>query len=142
MSGFSRTRAPSVSVRLPVYNDADCIPEAIGSVLNQTFGDFELLIQDNASPDATGEICCAYAARDHRVRCVRNPQNVGAAANYNLVFRRALGSRFEWAAHDERRVAVLDREPAVSLCFGPTRLINDGSPLGRLSSHLRVGQAS
>lgn len=134
MSGSSRTRAPSASVPLPVSNDADYIAEAIDSILNQSFGDCELLIQYSASPDATGVICRAHAARDHRVRCVRNPRNVGAAANYNLVFRRALGSCFEWAAHDERRVAVLDREPAVSLCFDSTQLINDGSPLRRLQA--------
>ena len=77
---------------LPVYNGADYLAEAIDSILKQSFEDFELLIQDNASTDATGEICRAYAASDPRVRYVRNPQNVGAAGNYNLVFERARGS--------------------------------------------------
>ena len=72
------------------------------------------------------------------MRYVCNPQNVGAAANYNLVFQRARGRYFKWAAHDdvcapdflERYVPVLDRDPAVVLCCGQTRLINDdGSPV-------------
>ena len=138
MSGFNGSRAPRVSVGLPVYNGADFLAEAIDSILNQTFVNFELLIQDNASTDATGEICRAYADRDERVSYVRNPQNVGAAANYNLVFQRARGRYFKWAAHDdfcapvflERCVAVLDRDPAAVLCCGQTRLINDdGSPV-------------
>ena len=89
MSEFKGCGVPTVSVGLPVYNGADYLAEAIDSILKQSFEDFELLIQDNASTDATGEICRAYAASDARVRYVRNPQNVGAAGNYNLVFERA-----------------------------------------------------
>jgi glycosyltransferase involved in cell wall biosynthesis len=138
VSEFKGSGVPTVSVGLPVYNGADYIAEAVDSILNQSFEDFELLIQDNASTDATGEICRAYAASDPRVRYVRNPQNVGAAANYNLVFGRARGRYFKWAAHDdvctpdflERCVTVLEREPAVVLCCGQTQLINDdGSPV-------------
>jgi glycosyltransferase involved in cell wall biosynthesis len=129
---------PTLSVGLPVYNGADFVAEAIESILSQSFTDFELLIQDNASTDETEDICRVYAARDARVHYVQNPRNVGAAANYNLVFERARGRYFKWAAHDDvctpdffaRCVAALERDPAVVLCCGQTRLINDdGSPV-------------
>ena len=129
---------PTLSVGLPVYNGADFVAEAIEFILSQSFTDFELLIQDNASTDETEDICRVYAARDARVHYVQNPRNVGAAANYNLVFERARGRYFKWAAHDDvctpdffaRCVAALERDPAVVLCCGQTRLINDdGSPV-------------
>ena len=138
MSAFNGFAVPEVSIGLPVYNGADYVAEAIESILNQSFQDFELLIQDNASTDATEDICLAYAARDRRVSYVRNPRNVGAAGNYNLVFERARGRYFKWAAHDdvcapdflERCVEALERDPAVVLCCGQTMLINDdGSPV-------------
>jgi glycosyltransferase involved in cell wall biosynthesis len=130
--------APAVSVGLPVFNGADYVAEAIASILGQTFEDFELLIQDNASTDQTEAICREFARRDSRVSYVRNPKNLGAIPNYNLVFERARGRYFKWAAHDdfcaptflERCVEVLDAEPSVVLCSGQTQLINDdGSPV-------------
>ncbi len=138
MSAVKGSGIPAISVGLPVYNGADYVAEAIESLINQSFEDFELLIQDNASTDGTEQICRAYAAADPRISYVRNPQNVGAAANYNLVFQRARGRYFKWAAHDdvctpdflERCVEVLERDPAVVLCCGQTQLINDdGSPV-------------
>ena len=127
-----------MSIGLPVFNGADYVAEAIASILGQTYQDFELLIQDNASTDRTEEICQEFARRDSRVSYVRNPENLGAMSNYNLVFERARGRYFKWAAHDdvcaptflERCVEVLDAEPSVVLCSGQTRLINDdGSPV-------------
>jgi glycosyltransferase involved in cell wall biosynthesis len=138
VSAVKESAGPTVSVGLPVYNGADYLAQAIESLLGQTFEDFELLVQDNASTDATEEICRSYAAADPRVSYVCNAQNVGAAANYNLVFQRARGRYFKWAAHDdvctpdflERCVEVLDRDAAVVLCCGQTQLINDdGSPV-------------
>jgi glycosyltransferase involved in cell wall biosynthesis len=138
VSAFHGSAVPAVCVGLPVYNGADYLVEAIESILNQSFSDFELLIQDNASTDATEQICRTYAAKDPRVSYARNPQNVGAAANYNLVFQRARGRYFKWMAHDdvcapeflERCVQALDADPAVVLCCGQAQLINDdGTPV-------------
>ena len=132
------TGAPCVSVGMPVYNGADFLAEAIESILCQTYQNFELLIQDNASTDVTEQICRAYAAADPRVSYVRMPHHVNAAANHNLVFHGARGRYFKWAAPDEvcapnfleLCVEVLDRDPTVVLCFGQTQLINDdGSPV-------------
>ena len=124
---------PTLSVGLPVYNGADFVAEAIESILNQRFTDFELLIQDNASTDATADICRSYAASNSRVHYVRNRQNVGAAPNFNLVFERARGRYFKWATHDDvcmpdffkRCIEVLERDSTIVLCSGQTQLVND-----------------
>lgn len=129
------TRAPRVSVGLPVFNGEQFIEEALNSLLLQTFDDFELIISDNASTDKTQQICRMYAAQDQRIRYYRSEHNLGAAWNYNRVFELAVGEYFKWAAHDDicapeylnRCVAVLDREPRVVLCYPRTTIINEHS---------------
>jgi glycosyltransferase involved in cell wall biosynthesis len=97
----SAGEAPLVSVGVPVFNGEAFLEDAIRSALGQTLDDLELILCDNASSDRTAEICRDYAARDPRVRYFRNPRNLGAAANYNLVFSHARGRYFKWLAHDD-----------------------------------------
>lgn len=94
--------SPRVSIGLPVFNGERYLREALDSLLAQTFSDFEIVISDNASDDATAEICEAYAEKDDRVRYERQPVNRGAATNYNRTFAMARGELFKWAAHDDR----------------------------------------
>ena len=127
------SQRPRVSIGVPVYNGERFLEEALNSILMQTFRDFEVIISDNASTDGTPEICQAYAARDRRVRYYRSEQNFGAAWNYNRVFELATGEYFKWAAHDdlcapeylEQCAAVLDRKPAVVLCYPRTIIIDE-----------------
>lgn len=124
---------PKVTIGLPVYNGANYLEETLRSLLSQTYTDFELIICDNASTDQTESIYRRYAAADERIRCRRNPENIGAAANYNLCVELARGEYFKWAAHDdllaptylERCVEVLDEKPEVVLCYTRARAIND-----------------
>ncbi len=136
---------PTVSIGVPVYNGENFLAEAIESVLAQSFGDFELILCDNASTDGTRAICEAYAARDARIRYYRNPRNLGAAANYNRAFALSRGRYFKWLAHDdrlhpaflERTVAVMEARPEVVLCGSQVRVINsDGAPIGAYKSIL------
>ncbi len=123
---------PLVSIGFPAYNGENFIREAIESILNQTFTDFELIISDNASTDQTESICRAYQAQDNRVKYFRNDYNMGASANYTKVFQLATGQYFKWAAHDdvcqpeflERCVEVLERDPSVILCYARTITID------------------
>jgi glycosyltransferase involved in cell wall biosynthesis len=113
--------APRVTIGLPVYNGEDFLAEAIDSILTQTYEDLELVISDNASTDATEDLCRSYAAGEPRIRYERQPDNRGAAWNHNRVFERARGEYFKWAAHDdfvkptylERCLEVLDGDPGV-----------------------------
>lgn len=92
---------PRLSIGMPVRNGEQYIRASIDSLLNQSFTDFELIISDNASTDATEQICRRYAARDKRVRYERLEENIGAAPNHNRVVELATGKYFKWAAHDD-----------------------------------------
>jgi glycosyltransferase involved in cell wall biosynthesis len=136
-----------VAIGMPVWNGEAFLSAAIESILAQTYGDFALVISDNASTDSTPEICRAYAKLDKRIHHFRQEKNVGAAVNFNEVFRRSSGPYFKWAAHDdvlaptflEECVRVLDADETVVLCSPATVLIDeDGSPLCYSSRHQAV----
>jgi glycosyltransferase involved in cell wall biosynthesis len=93
--------SPPLTIGLPVYNGQNYVSESLDSLLAQTYQDFELIISDNASVDDTEEICREYAARDSRIRYVRQPVNIGAAPNHNYLVHAARGRLFRWAAHDD-----------------------------------------
>lgn len=100
--GAIQTGSPRLSIGVPVFNGERYLAEALDSLLEQTFQDFEIVISDNASTDATADICAEFMRRDERITYVRQPYNVGAAANYNRTFELARGELFKWAAHDDR----------------------------------------
>lgn len=97
----AQTMPPTVSIGLFVYNGEKTLQKAIESLLEQTWSDFELIISDNASTDSTEEICRGLAARDSRIRYVRQARNIGASKNLQYVFDEATGEYFMWAAHDD-----------------------------------------
>jgi glycosyltransferase involved in cell wall biosynthesis len=140
---------PAVSVGLPVRNGAAHLAEAIEAILGQTLADLELIIADNASSDDTPQICQRYAALDRRVRYFRHERNLGAAHNFNFVFRRAVGRYFKWAAHDdligptylERCVAVLEAAPDAVLCQSLVRIADADNPCRELYDHSAFGTA-
>ncbi len=104
------TTAPPVTVGLPVYNGEHHLPSALERLLGQTYGDFELLISDNASTDGTEELCRQAASEDPRVRYVRHAQNLGAFANFNYVAEQARTPLFRFASHDDLvDVTMLER---------------------------------
>jgi hypothetical protein len=70
-----------VSVVLPVHNGAEFLEQAIKSVLEQTLQEFELIVVDDGSTDATPDVLGRY--RDSRIRVLRNPQNVGLVESLN-----------------------------------------------------------
>lgn len=132
--------APLVSLGMPVHNGERFVGEAIDSVLAQSFEDFELLIADNASTDATPSICRDYALRDSRIRYVRHSRNLGAARNFNFTFEHSRGTYFKWMAHDdliaptylERCLERFECGPApLVLCYPLRRTM---APDGRVSA--------
>ena len=116
---------PRVSIGLPVYNGERYLKESLDSILSQTYEHFELIISDNASTDHTQEVCQEYANKDQRIKYFRNQKNLGAAKNYNRVFKLSTGKYFKWAAHDdviapiylERCVEIFDQESDIVLSF-------------------------
>ena len=130
--------SPPLTIGLPVYNGEDHVGVALDDIAAQTFGDFELIISDNASTDRTSEICREYAARDSRIRYTRSSRNLGMGPNVNRVFEFSQTRYFKWVSHDDRHdpaflercIDVLDREPEVVLCHSETGFIGEhGEPL-------------
>lgn len=121
-----------LTLGLPVYNGSTFLPEAIRSILGQTFADFELVVSDNASSDATEAIVRDFAARDRRLRYHRNAENVGLTRNFNQVFSMATGKYFKWATSDDalmpdflrRCVEVLDQDERVVLACTRARFVD------------------
>src|SRR3989338_1926024 len=99
----AHNRIPAVSIGLPIYNGELSIRAALESLLAQTFTDFELIISDNASTDATESICREYAATDPRINYFQHEKNQGATANFQFVLDQARGEFFIWAACDDVR---------------------------------------
>jgi glycosyltransferase involved in cell wall biosynthesis len=133
MTGSSMTK-PKVSLGLPVYNGGLYLENALATILQQDFEDFELIICDNASTDATSDICRSFAGKDDRIRYFRNEKNIGLGANHNKTFEFSRGQYFKWVAHDDdypgamlgRFVRVMEESPSyVSLVYSLCEYIDE-----------------
>lgn len=81
-----------ISIVAPVYNVGPYLPNFIGSVLGQTFSDWELLLIDDGSTDESGRICDDYALKDERIEVIHKP-NGGVSSARNAGLREMKG---EW----------------------------------------------
>ncbi|HLO24483.1 MAG TPA: glycosyltransferase family 2 protein [Geobacteraceae bacterium] len=129
---------PRVTVCIPAYNNARFLPEAIESVLSQSFDQLELLIIDDSSTDSTREIVSSYAARDNRIVFRVNPRNIGMVENWNACLREARGEYIKYLFGDDllaspdalqKMVGVLDSDRTVSLVASARNLIDEDSAL-------------
>lgn len=73
---------PCISVIVPVYQVERYLARCVDSILSQTYGHLEVILVDDGSPDASGSICDAYAARDPRVRVIHK-ENGGLSSARN-----------------------------------------------------------
>ena len=83
------TKLPIITVLMPVYNGATYLNDAIDSILNQTFSDFQFLIIDDGSTDDSVKIIKSYD--DYRIRVVKNKNNLGQSATLNKGLELARG---------------------------------------------------
>jgi glycosyltransferase involved in cell wall biosynthesis len=122
-----------VSIGMPVYNSERHLRQALDSVLEQDYSEFELVISDNASTDGTRDICLEYTANDKRIRYYRNERNMGMTWNMNRVFELATGEYFKWAgSHDVIAPSfisvckqILDRSSHVVLAYPLAQAIDE-----------------
>lgn len=111
---------PLVSVIMPSFNAERFIAEAIDSVISQTVEDWELIIVDDASTDATAAIAAAYQRRDPRIRLIAQTTNQGAASARNRGLDDARGKLIAFIDSDDiwypektaKQVAALERRQA------------------------------
>lgn len=114
-----------VTIGIPAYDRPVELERAVRSVLAQDYRAIEILVSDDASPDpAVGRVGSRLAANDSRVRFVRQPHNVGHAANYQWLLEAARGDCFMWLSDDDWiDPEYVDRCLAVLLEDCTTRLV-------------------
>jgi glycosyltransferase involved in cell wall biosynthesis len=126
------SNSPLVSIGMPTYNGEEFLASSLDSLLSQDYQNFELVISDNGSTDNTEVICRRYAARDARLRFVRQDRNYGAVDNFNFVLNSARGKYFMWASdHDlwdrsllSKCVEAMEDANDVVLTYSRTLLID------------------
>ena len=115
--------------------------------LNQSYGNLELIISDNASTDRTEAICRDLAASDARIKSHRNERNIGAAAKYNKFLQPASGEFFRWSNADDlmdselvgQTLPVLQSTPDAVIAYGRTGLIDEnGTSLGEYDDNMDI----
>ena len=76
---------PEISVIVPIFKAEAYLRDCIGSLLGQTFGDFEILLVDDGSPDHCGAMCDTWAERDSRIRVIHKEDcGLSSARNAGL----------------------------------------------------------
>lgn len=91
---------PTVSIIIPVYNAETCIGRCVESVLNQGYEDFELLLVNDGSSDASGEICETFVRKDPRVHVIHK-ENTGVSDSRNIGIRMAKGKYVQFLDSDD-----------------------------------------
>lgn len=133
-------REPLVTIGMPVYESGPILRRALDCLTQQTYRNLKIIISDDASPHGeTESVARAYAARDPRIRCVRQERNLGHRGNFAFVAREARGAYFLWAADDDRwepdfvltTVALLAAHPDASLAMPSFRYRYDDGALIR-----------
>src|ERR1700730_371421 len=115
---------PTVSFVVPCYKLAHLLSECVESILAQAYGDFEILIIDDASPDNTPEVAASF--KDPRIRYIRNHPNLGHLRNYNKGIDLSAG-KYVWliSADDrlrkdyvlERYLSVMEGDSKIGYAF-------------------------
>ena len=131
---------PKLSVIMPVYNGERYLSQAIESILNQTFRDFELLIINDGSTDRSREIAASYA--DPRIVLTDNERNMGLSRSLNRGIRLARGEYIARQDADDlshpdrlrRQVEYLERHPDTVLLGTRIQWIDPQGQSLRLSS--------
>ena len=135
----NQSTTPTISVIVPVYNTEKYLPRCIESVLAQTFVDWEMLLIDDGSTDASGSICDEYAAKDERIR-VFHKENGGVSSARNLGLDNAQGEWITFVDSDdwieENFLKSFDGNLDADLVLG--NMIEKG-PLGNLLRNIPSG---
>lgn len=139
-------REPLVSILIPNYNYAKYLRHCLDSVINQTYSNIEIIIQDNASTDNSYEILMEYQMKylngqiDKYINVGRNKRNVGSDRNSTICVGRAEGTYFMFLSSDdalkptyvERCVAILENNPDVSMVMTHRDEIEDNGTLHKV----------
>lgn len=132
------TGEPLVSVTIPMYNNERFIGETVESILSQTYTNFELLVYDDNSTDASFDIVSSF--RDSRMKVFRNARNLGPEGNWNRAVSNVKGKYVKLICGDdvlypeclERQVGVFEERQGAGIslvCTQRTIIDPEGKPL-------------
>lgn len=116
---------PLVSIILPTYNGEQYIKEAIDSIINQTYTNWELIIVNDCSSDSTPQIIKEYVKNDTRIKTINNEINKKLPASLNIGFSNAIGDYYTWTSDDnyyypnaiEKMVTFLEDNPNYGMVY-------------------------
>lgn len=123
--------SPRLSVVMPTFNNAPFVVEAVRSILDQDFDDFELVVADHSSTDGTGDLLQQFDT-DSRVRLLVTEAGGGAERNWNRVTAEAVGEFVKLVCGDDllkpgvlaRQVSLLEAAPNAVLTACPREIID------------------
>ncbi|MBS7789688.1 glycosyltransferase [Roseococcus sp. SDR] len=123
--------APKLSFIVLSYNYQDYIRTTLRSILDQTVQDFEVVVVDDCSTDASRDVIRSYG--DPRIRLIENERNLGGAGSYNVAVQAARGEWLvnldadDWIAPQkcERQLAALARDPSIDILGGWISLVDE-----------------
>ena len=133
------TDSKKVSVLMGVYNCETTVKQAIRSIQNQTYKNWELIICDDGSTDETYEVVKQEADKDNRVILIKNPCNVGLNKTLNNCLAKATGSYIARMDGDddcfpdrfERQLEALHEKSGVDIVSSPMILFDENGEWGR-----------
>lgn len=134
---------PKVSICMPNYNFAQFLPEAIESVLKQSYTNYEFIIIDNCSTDNSADIIKRYAESDSRIKFSVNKYNIGLVNNLNLCLKKVQGDYIKFLFSDDmlasdkalkRMVSVLDTSEEIALVATSRYLIDERTTIKKVLS--------
>lgn len=91
MGNIMKPSNPRVSVAMPIYNCQETLADAVGSILGQTYRDFELILCDDGSSDGTFSLATSLARNDNRIIVLKNERNQGLNISLNRCMEHARG---------------------------------------------------
>ncbi len=124
---------PKISVIMSVYNGVRHVKEAINSVLQQTFTDFEFLIIDDASRDDTASLLEEYKNRDGRIKIITNQHNIGLTKSLNKGIKESRGAYIARLDADDiclperfaKQVSFMENHPVCGMTSVWAEIIDD-----------------
>ncbi len=136
---------PKVSVIIPVYNASRFLKKTIDSVLNQSFGDFEVVAIDDCSKDDSFKILESYKKRDKRIKVYQNSENIGVAQTRNRGIELAeaewiafLDSDDYWAEDKlKKQLGLHDNNPECLFSYTASAFCNEQGDLYDYILHVK-----
>lgn len=134
---MKKTTNPLISIVMPVYNPGSFLPQAIESILNQTYQNFEFIIVNDGSTDNSLKTIKSYSKIDKRIKVFNNPRNMGVSYTANLAISKAKGQYIARMDSDdiafpdrlEKQLKFLQKHPKTIAVGGQCIIINENNQI-------------